>query len=600
MPLDPIQKPDAYDVDKFLSVMTEDYSGALTEWDKASSYYLQTYDLWPNISKEEKAHRPIFHSSIAMGVVEQGTDAISTFAPKVTRPPINGSEEAKTSADHVENSCHDLLVDSFVTATEHSAKQSAKHGILYNWMGFSTRLKPNITERPTQKHGEDKEDFQEREEEWSQEQGSWNPFNINALRPGEVFMDPMETNPPIGVRPYKLRAYQAADLALRKAEKTNSTPMYTLGKTEPYDWIIGQEYFSTHWHGVKREAGWLYEPEVNGYGYQPWSHAWGGGGVTPPRTEGFDSKYMARGFLHGVFDDIKMWDQGVAASHTALIRTAFARVGYDGDPGEGIAQLLGTILTGPRDSWWTEQMPTLSPQLANHLETVKADLRNGTFDPQVGGFRQSGVDTATQQILLSDASQRKFIVLNTQLGGQYSIVLSNVLRLATNLFSAYGLTELGVGEHKLTTKDISKNFRIFVSFENIDPVVHQQQKADARAEIALGLNSKAGYWRVARVSDSSGLEDEIMDDTLDAMPEIKAQMLALHAQSRGLKRVAEKLSVAAEELSNQRLGDVAMTDGQGQPIVRRDQAPPAAPQQSPQPPIPGELAGAFAGRNGND
>lgn len=573
MTLDPQQKPEIGDVDKFVAAMEEDYAGARTEWAKAADFYLSEYELWPKLSAEERAHRPASHSAIAASVIDQATDAISTFAPIVTRPPTAAGASAQTEADDVENGAKDMLVDAFVTASEHAAKQSARHGVLFNWMGLSTRLKRGIRERPERKEGEDLEDFQEREQGWGQEQWVWNPISIEALRPGEVLMNPMETNPPVGVRPYRLRAYQAADLSLRKAGQQKTDPLYTLGTIEPYDWLDLQEVFSARWHGIRHQAGqWLYEPEPNGMGFQPWCHGWGGGGVTPPSAKGFESKYLARGFLHAVMDDIRMWDQGLTASHNLAIRTAFARVGYDGDVSEAVQQLLGSILTGKRDDWWTETTPPSPPQLFQHLETVRNDLRLGTHDPQIGGFRQAGVDTATQQILLSDASQRRFVVLNLLLGTLFSIAVSNMLRLAVNVKEAYGLDQLGIGAHKLRSKDIGRNFRIFVSFENIDPVVHQQQKADARAEIAAGLESRAGYARVARRADWTGTSDEILDDQLEAMPEVQAEMLALRARKRGLNQIAQKLDATAAELRDQRLGEVAMTDEQGAPLVTRDMA----------------------------
>jgi hypothetical protein len=608
MPLDPNEKLDTQEVLRFATETEKDFEGAMDEWSKADEFYLQEYDLWPNLKGPAKAARPSYHSARAAAVIDQATDAVSTFAPLVTRPPTGGSQADKESADRVEKSVTEFLHDAVTTAAEHASKKAAKNGVLYNYMALYTGLDTNgLGQRPVKSAGEEQADFEQRESEWDQQRHGWNPMVIHATRPGEVLMDPMEKHPDAAVRRYKLKAYQAAALSLkmaerqarRKKEHTAQEQSYRIGAgVDPYEEIKVLEVFTTGYQGVLRDNGdWLYEQETNVWGLQPWCHAWGGGGLTPVRADGFDTKYLARGFLQAIMDDLRTWDQAYTAVHNLLIRTAFARTGSRKDPSEAAAELAGNLLQGEEADWWTEKLPAFPGQIFQHMDGILDDIRMGSFDPQVAGIRQSGVDTATQQLLLSEASQRRFIVLNTQLGGLFSIVAANMLRLGINVMEAFGVNELFVGANPLQRRDIGKNFRIMVTFENIDPVVHVQEKADARQELGLGLTSREDYWKVSRVADASGRKQRILRDQVEDLPEVKTEMLALIARQEGLESVAKKLEEKAAQLRAQAFEEeVALTDMQGNPTVTR--------QPRDTPPLGSNIGSnaiprAMAERNGN-
>lgn len=560
MPIDPTKRPDEQEIRRFVAHYEEVFSGALTEWAEADSYYLGEYGLWTDLKDEKlEATRPNYHSARAAAVIDQATDAISTFAPIITRPPTGKTKADVDAANRVENSASDLLVDSFVLGGDHAAKKTAQSGIIYNYLLTSVGLDTSgMSDKPVKRESETAGDFEERTDLWEQQRQGWNPLRIDALRPGEVLMDPMVKNPPVAVRRYRLIADDAAALSLkmaerqarRKRESTAQEPMFKVDNGKEYDKLDLIEFNSTGWWGVLQKTGsWLFPPEENRNGFQKWVHAWGGGGLTPVKADGFETKYMARGFLKAVMDDLRMFDQATAAVHRLLMRAAFARTGFDGAQEEGIQQMAGNLLTGPKDAWWTEVSPTLPPQVFQHMEAVLNDIRMGTFDPQVGGFRQAGIDTATQQILLSDASQRKFVVLNTQMGGVFSIQMSNMLHLAVNIMDedAFAIDSLSVGANPLKKKDIGQNFRIFVTFENIDPVVSAQLKADARQELDARLTSREAYWKVARVSDTSTLRDEILDDEIDQLPALHQEIVIERMKQRGEDKLANKLNAELDQ-----------------------------------------------------
>lgn len=561
--------------------------GAVAEWMKADTFHSGTYDIWHNLTAEQKASRGKYHTSRAYNIIDHAVDALGSFDPKVHRPRTGNNQRASEAADRVEFALHEILLDAFLQEVMQPAKTAGKYGILYNYMQLYTGIDlTRLIRKPERKNGEDQADFDQRMEDWEEQRAGFNPIRIRAPHPGEVYMDPRDKNPDMAVRRFKMRAFELEDLTLKKkARRLADSSLFDMGTLDPYEEVEVVEFWTPKWHALKRPGQEFTEnffSEPNTWGFQPYIHAFGSGGNIPTNAGGaLDPTYLAVGFLHPIMESLRARDQQFTAKQQILMRAAYAKRGTRLDPEEAASQLQGDIISGDESDWWAEKFPNLPNEIFRYGEEIDADIEEGSFNLQVAGFRQSGVDTATQQVILSEASNRKFAVIQSQLGNIFSIAASNILRLAVQLKEIYGINTINVGDNPLRIADIGENYRVFVAFENVDPVVHQQLVAQSSSLVAQGLESKEGHWRTARVEDATGKRLEILMDQVRELPAAKMQALSFAATELGLRKVGQQLQGESDRLKAEQnggeLGDVALQDGSGRPLVTRGGAVPGGP-----------------------
>ena len=181
-------------------------------------------------------------------------------------------------------------------------------------------------------------------------------------------------------------------------------------------------------------------------------------------------------------------------------------------------------------------MPT---QFFEHGAAIDDDIEKGTFSLQAAGFRQPGTDTATQQIMLSEATSRTFKANVRQMEDLYSIIGANALRLQTLLHEDYGESVIAVGEHPLNATDIAGAYHIKATFEQIDPVVALQERQQAMEELARGLIDEDTYYRVARYEDPSGIRKGRVRDLVRKVPEVQEAWLIAALREAGYEEIAD-------------------------------------------------------------
>lgn len=574
MPLDPLKPPEAGDIDKFLKYQEDTWEEALTKCRKADEFYNRTYAQWTGIKDPiARAQRPRYHSSFPTSKINQATDALSTYAPQVTRPPSGKSKDAKAAADRIEPALTEFLVDSFTQEHRHPGRDLGEQFVKYSYGSLFTGLNTKWAEsRPEQIDGETQDDLEARQEEWEADHFGFSPIKLEVLPPGAVLMDWDNKHPDLAVVRRWIPAYQLADFTLRKLDsakrnnRVEGTPFTIASGQDPYEpveitQLWGPRFHAMKGHGDEHKENLFVEP--NTWGYQPHTHGFAGGGAQPV-GEKANPKWLIEGILHPVMEGIKMRDERFIATHTSLMRLAFAKRGTTLEPTQAARALAGDVLFGREDDWWAEKFPDFPNQMFAAGPELEDEMRQGTFDPQVAGFPNTNIDTATAALITAEASSRRWLVAMAQMGALFTLSASFILRLAARLNEEYGIESLN--EHSATpllVKDIGKNFRVFVRFENLDPVVLQSQKAEAREEMNAEppLQSWEGYQRIARVANATKLKGEILDDKLERLPAMEQEILAAHAKQRGLRKLGTRLE---EELDQ-----IALVGPDGQPLVER-------------------------------
>ena len=552
-------KPTIEIMEAELNHFTEIWQPGIDAAIKNESFYHGTYNIWRWFATPGEATpaaiagRANYHSGRGHALIKHAVDANLAMFPQWHRPPIGKGKEHKDAAERIEKGLDAVGRDAFLIHYAHPPKASGKDMVSQNYAAIYVGLDAvALSTRPTKIKGEGQDDFEQREWEWEVRRNGWNPIRIEGVPIGSVFMDPTLKTPDVAYRVRKLRSYQLHDLTVTKAAQ-----LKTLGEVidiheigaDPYNEITVIERFAPDYYSIRLagnpEGGgdngmlWI---EKNTWGFVPFAQAWAGES-TELIGQGFKTKDMVEGsMLHHAADTLVMHDQAVVAHHQLLQRTAWAKTGYRGSAAEAATQLEGDILSGDELQWWLEKVPVLAAQSFQHLQYLRDQLEEITYSMQLAGYHQTGVDTATQAIMLSESSNRKIISVRTQLEALYSIAGTYVLRLVKRLADEYpDVGDIVLGKEKLSSKDIGDNYKVFARFESVDPVVFAQQKQEAREEVAAGFLDWEGYQRIARRENIQEVRKNIIKDTIKQLPRVLAQEQEFALREEGFGKLANEM-----------------------------------------------------------
>lgn len=81
-------------------------------------------------------------------------------------------------------------------------------------------------------------------------------------------------------------------------------------------------------------------------------------------------------------------------------------------------------------------------------------------------------------------------------------------------------------------------------------------------EIQMGLKSKTAYWTENGVEDVRGMQDGLLDDAIDRLPEVHAEELAARAQATGAMKAAKGLEARAAQMRAQREASDMAAEGE--------------------------------------
>ena len=221
-------------------------------------------------------------------------------------------------------------------------------------------------------------------------------------------------------------------------------------------------------------------------------------------------------------------------------------------------------------------------------------IERTTYSPSASGFPQSDVDTATNAIILSEATSRTFKAYVVQLEQLYSSVASNVLKLTERIEKIYTdpLSDIMGGPNTLNAKDINGVYQVTARFENVDAVLAMQAMQSAQRELKEGLIGTDQYYEKTNQEDPIRSRESIINDVVRNNPEIQQEWVLAAMRNLGYAKLADRLG--------QELRDAKMAEQAPPPPL------PPEPMQGgggmPQPPIPVGTAAIQAGGplNGRD
>jgi hypothetical protein len=567
VPIHPWEAPTEEAVREYFTHLEEMWREAHTLFEKLDSFYFRTYPVWPadDRFREYPVHRP----STPTWIVDHAADTHLASTPVIHRPTANRRGDAEERADRIENGLAALMTDAFLQEPVIPVKGAKRQLVLY---GYTPMYGPFLDlrykfDKPEQKKGEDAEDYDARVAEWEARRYSWNPLRLRSLHPSSVLLDPFDKVPGIGLRHYKVRAFELADLTTRKFEhlssEGNSTEYakeYNLGTHDPYEDVEVIEWWTASWHALVEKNGELLYRERNGWGFQPLTHTFSSYGQEPARSENVNPRYLAKGILEPNLDEIVHEAQQQTAKHELLIRAAFARRGFRGDASEAAEMMKGDILEGDKEDWWIEQFPNLPAQIFELGRETQLSIQRGSFSLSLAGFRQEGVSTVGQQAILDAAAKNKFRSIEIEADHIFSILGSNMLRLTAILHEEMGITSLSAGEAELRADDIQNNYRVIVEFRDVDPVLLQQQTEISLREWQAGLISNEDYYVATGKQDSTGILKRRIKEMVRKTPEYVAISMAALSREMGMRQLADKLEQGAQGQ------EPGLVDPQGNPL----------------------------------
>lgn len=547
--LDPTIKPTPamqQDVGNYYKHWTDEWEGCRTLWSETDEFYQQSYSLWPGLSEVERKKRPNYHSSRATNAIDHAVDTQLAFEPSAHRPPTGKSPEHKADADEIENVIVGMLTRTFARHPLHPPKVAGRQLLQYGYTPvggpfWNTNDEPK---RPKKLASESKEDFAARENDWKVMRESITPMEILVPGPTEVLMDYRYTHPALAMHIVTMSKHELMELSKDRVTRKQSEMAWELPKgADEYEEIELLVLWSAYWQSM-----WTMEQQIhiftmrNWMGYQPWMHGFAGLGQMPSNREEFDIKFLAKGLLDPIKQGIRLRDQRLSGTHELVMKAAFVKEGTSGDAQDMARQLEESdLLHGQPDSLWWERAPDL-PQWAFAEGTeINDDIEQGSFTLALGGFRQQGVSTVGQQLILSGAANKKFAGPIKVIETLFSHVGENMCHLAINVPKNTGRKSLKIAEWELTPTKLHHNTNIQIRFMQVDPVAAIQERNQAMVEFDKGLLDKEGYWSVAGKEDATSIRQRLYEDQVFASERVTALGQAAVLKQFGFRRLAKRM-----------------------------------------------------------
>ena len=527
MPLD--GKPTPKEIQQAADHWTGVWEPAHTHWREVDSFYNQTVDIWQG--KAGTANRPNYQN-----------------------------EADKERADRLERFFSAVLRDSSMLETVIPFKQAGRRFVAYGYSVMDgMRVDPSIRgPKPTQKKGEDQEDFEQREQEWRDAQVGMNPFRYDAPHPARVLMDPLQKQPDIAIIKRPMHAFDLDALSRMKKRNRKDATIWEMGQRDPYDSIETIELWSPKYHSLMAESGSLVFTERNMWGFQPAVGAFAGWGLDPTDQSSLKdtTKYLAQGIASPVLNVMRLQLQERAAVHNIMQRAGWPRRKTTLSPDEAEAALAsGIVFVENGDIWEWETLPDVPQSWQQVGAETKAEIEMSTKTSSLGGNRQVGVSTVGQQAILDNRAQQTFISPSLQLDHFGSIIVNRAMQLISRLPEWWGpsITIEGI---TVKPEDV-RGATALVQFQIVNPVLHQQERELALAEHGRGLISDEDYYSIARKEDVTGIQDRLAEDRVLKSEPVLALQSEIVAGELGFEAEADRLH--AERQQRKRLQEGANT-----------------------------------------
>lgn len=504
-------------------------------WADYESYVDRTYDLWPNLTETERANRPVYHSGRPASYINKYAGNLLAYSPSFKRNPKKG-----TLASAGDMTRADMIIEPWCKAMWELASEQSFAPLGYQMAAYLGLFNFVILEGPT---------VEELEPPQGEEQ--WNPIQFSVPHPSDVLLNPFERRLSVVV---KRGVWYVRDLLRMSEERSGRderTAVESLGLTEkkPFEALACYEYWTEDWHAFLVEEKLLFV-EPNDWGFIPYQYGFGHfgrrvlksrlqsgqAGVTGPQN---DLLSLCKGLLEPILDDIRVEDQRKAAQQEVIIQSSFLPLETTKSLEEAQAQLGEDIRaqTQEGDYRWAK-IPEYPAFLFNIGQENREAMDFGTFSPVLAGYKQKGTPTLGQQALMVRYAAQEYVPEIVQIGALTTKAFRKTLQLVEGLKDP-----VWAGGQKLEAKDIGGNYSVWAEFENLDPVLQSDVKAQADADIKEGRISYRDWADATRREDAMGSMLRVDFDRVRQSPGLQEVIVRLVEMGLGLDKLKAQLGI---------------------------------------------------------
>ena len=551
------ERPEAEQITRFYSKMSELWSKAHEEFRDNDDYYQRKFNVW----NQNYQGRPIFYDSTPTHLVDHAVSTLMSFSPRIHREPVGDTEDDKINATNLEHGLKAVMDNAALHEPNLPWKMLSQYMVAHGYGVIEAPILSGLSDRPT---SPDRANFAT-DEEYEQESAifkanrkNFNPVRIRIPHPSTVLMNPTEKIPTIAIKASKMTAQSLHDQSVlkKRTQRRKFAEIFDMDNLDPWDEIETWDYWSPYWHVkmVANPAPTYGSPnsvaatpiymERNTWGFVPFVHAFSGLSGMDFAEEGGDPYNFAQGILSPNKETIRKRTQEISAFHQMLLRSAFAPMGTSRDP-MTLAQAIQNegILEGDMQDFWVMNTPDIPGWMQSIRAGTDSTLEMGTYSPALAGQRQAGVTTVGQQAILNTAGMRIFSGVAMQREHLASIVGSRILQLVDNVSEL--ASGIGANGKLLTKAQVNGVYGIQIQFPHSEPVMDMQQRQMAMSEFGAGLIDPMTYYETAGYENGTEIKKRLIEESVRKLPAVREKIETLVAQELGL--VDEENSAAAME-----------------------------------------------------
>ena len=531
------ERPDGPGIDSLYVHLHDVWSSVREKMAEVDSFKNGTFNVW-NKSNEV---RPSYHPPKARYLIDHAVDTQLSVDPKIKKFSKGRGGDHAARADRVEPALTAVMLDAAMKETSIPWRQAYSYLIAYGYTVMGQEWdESDKPVKPKRKDGEPEDDWKDREDEYDNASAGWNPVRIKAPHPSRVLMNPYDMQPKVAVIAAKRYSQDLANLVKRKGKYgSKSTGSYTV-ESNPYKLIDTLDVWTDNWHALKLKSGEVLVSERNWFGFTPWIHGFAGWGGEQANSEEADPKDMAVGMITGILELLRVDAQKASALHNAVLEHGFARMGAKRPEEMAAALAAGTeaIIPGEKDDAWWLQYPEVSRWMFQSQDIDNREIEAATYIRALTGERQQGVTTVGQQMILTQAANKKFYVPAKMIEHMATIIASRILRQVVMRKEPIILQG-----YKLTPPDIDGSFEVNASFQQFDPLIQMDMRRLGMQEVSSGLKSAQTYRESdALIENEAEEQKRLVKAEVYRLPEVHAELLALAVKEEGFEELADRMT----------------------------------------------------------
>ena len=564
-------KPDPKEVMDFKVHYDNLWSGARAKWDVALAFYLRTRAVWidaKGVEIQGSENRSCFQPSTGTSIVDHAADQHFAYSPKVHCYPAGDGKAHNEKAGLKEKWMTAVLNDCAGKVPYLLFRQIIKQFGIY---GYSPVLGPTLNlddmpEEPPEPEREKDDD----DERYNRKVKSYqvalrvykggkinfNPFRIEVPPPSWVLMDPFDLEPTCVITVLKVETWKLNEFAVKKkmeqlrGAQREVYDVPAVDEKNRFTMVDCTELWTPYWHelyrGTSVGADRIFS-EPNPWGFIPAAHAYSGNGMESAAVEkrrDRDPAQLCVGLLEPVFDELIMLAMQINGQHQAAMDDSYPHpMAEDEEQALQLARAVteSGVGVGKKDSAWYMVRPAMAPFVEQVEQSLLRRIEVATFNLQASGFKEAGVDTATQQMILTNASQKKFIPVQKQLENLVTGLAQRIFKQAQILFDRGIVSSITVQGVTLTLDDIDGITDCAVTFPSVDPVVKQTLMGLSMQEVAAGLKTEREHYEEFGGEDWEGHQDQKVREMMGKHPYDITFRMAKLAKADGDNEMAAAL-----------------------------------------------------------